>query len=196
MNKLCLLFIFFASGLFAQNDPGFVRFEANETWVIEINDSLIQSGTINELSAGSYKFNARPQISYSWPALFIEDTLQVIPYDTVVFVLSTDKSIVKNKLIQKKPKLTSYPENGYQPPIMKRTKLKSGLLISAIAANWLSFYLKRQADDNYKNYRSASNLSKINNYYDRSKQFDNYSSIMLGISVAALSSYIYISLTE
>jgi len=113
-----------------------------------------------------------------------------------LITLKSENSNAQNLAIYTQPKITSYSENGYQPSLRKHEKLKTGLIFSAIAANWFSFYLKRQADDYYKKYRSASDLSKINNSYDKSKQFDTYSSILLGVSAAALSSYIYLTLTE
>ena len=197
MIKLLLIVVVCLSSLFAQNMSGFIKYEGNENWIIEINDSLtVQSNTITNLPVGSYKFKARPQISYSWPSIIIEDTIEIHQADTLLFFLSAENSIAQPSPVHTLPKITSYPENGYQPSIRKNTKLKTGLIISAIAANWLSFYFKREADDYYKSYRSASNLSKINDFYDKSRQFDTYSSIMLGISATALSGYIYLSLTE
>lgn len=197
MNKKLLLFFICIGSAYAQNDSGFVYFGGDESWRVEISDSLtIQSGLLTKLPTGKYKFIARPQISYSWPAVIIEKTIEIQQADTLLFFLSVQNSTTQPLPIPMQPKITSYSENGYQPSIRKHPKLKTGLILSAIAANWLSFYLKRQADDYYKDYRSASNLSKINNFYDKSRKFDTYSNIMLGVSAAALSSYIYLSLKD
>ncbi|MGD9486733.1 MAG: hypothetical protein AB7W47_01805 [Calditrichaceae bacterium] len=83
---------------------------------------------------------------------------------------------------------TSRPKN---PNGIKRL-VKPGLVITAITSNWLSFYLKRIADDHYDSYKSTSNLSDMRRNYNKAKDFDNYSSIALGISAAALSTYLYL----
>ncbi|MGD9898170.1 MAG: hypothetical protein AB7T22_03485 [Calditrichaceae bacterium] len=70
--------------------------------------------------------------------------------------------------------------------------IKPGLVITAITSNWLSFYLKRMADDHYDSYRNTSNLSDMRRNYNKAKDFDNYSSIALGVSAAALSTYLYL----
>ncbi len=197
MSKLMFAFIICISSVYAKSDPGFVSFTGNESWLIEINDSLtVQTNMITKLPSGSYKFKARPQISYSWPAILIEDTFEIQAADTILFSLRVENSNVTTLPFQMTPKITAYSGNGYQPPIIKDTRLKTGLIISAFAANWLSFYLKRQADDYYHKYKSSSNGSKINDYFDKSNKLDTYSSIALGISAAALSSYIYLTLTD
>jgi hypothetical protein len=197
MNKILMVIIVCLNSVFAGNGSGFVKFNGSESWVIEIGDSLsIQTDTITSLPTGSYTFKARPQISYNWPAVLIEETIEIHQGDTLNYYLSAEKSNAPSFSAQTLPKTTTYSETGFQPSIRKHTSLKTGLIISVIAANWLSFYLKREADDYFRDYKSASNLSKINNFYDKSKQFDRYSNIMLGISTVALSSYIYLTLTD
>jgi len=196
MNKV--LFILLLYGLSFAQDFGYIQFESEKTWVIEINDTLITSNHTTRIETGIYNIKARPQISYSWPAINIESEVTVESGDTTYFRLTTDKSsVIKNINISTElPKTTSYQNLDYQPSSPAYPKIKTGLLITSIAANWLAFYLKREADRSYVKYNRASAISDINKFYDLAGDFDNASSIMLGISAAALSGYIYIALTE
>ncbi len=72
--------------------------------------------------------------------------------------------------------------------------LKPGLATLAIMSNWGSFYLKRVADDYYDRYRSTSNLHEINYYYRKTQQFDQWSNVLLGVSVVSISVYLYLLL--
>lgn len=49
-------------GFSVSQDNGFVKFNANEMWVIKINDTLITSDQTIEMQSGNYSFKARPQI--------------------------------------------------------------------------------------------------------------------------------------
>jgi hypothetical protein len=77
-----------------------------------------------------------------------------------------------------------------------RKYLKPGLAVTAVASNWLSFYLKRKADDYYDKYHSSSDLNRMNRYYDRTEQFDLYSAVMLGVSTAATVTFFYLLLSD
>ncbi len=197
MIKILFIILLSIGFCLAQTKTGFVIFSGDEKWVIQLADSLtIDSGEVISLDEGNYKFKARPQISYSWPTVLVEGTLDIHNTDTLVYRLSVENSSVKDSLFSQLPNRTDYSKGVYLPAIQKHSKLKTSLILSALAANWLSFYLKRQADDYYKDYRRASSLAKLNNYYTKTRDFDVYSNIMLGISAAALSSYIYLTLTE
>lgn len=87
------------------------------------------------------------------------------------------------------------PTHIERPSLFKRY-LKPGLVVTAITTNWLSFYLKRKADDYYDKYQSSSEVSRINHYYDKTEQFDMYSSVLLGVSTAATASFLYLLLTD
>jgi hypothetical protein len=196
MTKILFIILLIGFSL-AQTKTGFVIFSGDEKWVIQLADSLtIDSGEVISLDEGNYKFKARPQISYSWPTVLVEGTLEVQDADTLIYRLSVEKSSGGDSLFSQLPKITDYSKGVYIPAIQKHSEVKTSLILSALAANWLSFYLKRQADDYYKDYRRASSLAKLNNYYTKTRDFDVYSNIMLGISAAALSSYVYLTLTE
>lgn len=195
MNKFIFI-LFLYSFCFAQ-DEGYLKFNTTETWVIEIEDSLtIISDQVLMLKSGIYHFVARPQIAYAWPAILVKDQVDIVAGDTTYYKLSKDKSLVQNTPYNYVPKVTSYKNRDYQPVSTHYGQIKSGLIFSAIAANWLAFYLKRQADANYSKYQSASSISAIKQYYDRAGKFDDASSILLGISATALCGYIYMVLTE
>jgi hypothetical protein len=80
-----------------------------------------------------------------------------------------------------------------QPPRRTgfRKYAKPILAATSITTNWLSFYLKRKADDYYDKYKTSSNSEKIKKYYDRTERFDLYASIMLGVSTAATTAFFY-----
>jgi len=80
--------------------------------------------------------------------------------------------------------------------LFKKEHRKPALIVTAVAANWLSFYLKRRADDYYIHYRKSSNLSDMRRYYATSAVYDRYSAVALGISTAALSAFFYFFLSE
>lgn len=201
MNRIMLFLLIPVSLLLAQyQNPGYIKFESSQDWVIELNDSLkLSSNDTVKLESGIYSLKARPVISYSWPAIFIEDTVEVAPYDTLVYVLKSENSVVTDDTLNAAGiihKPVVYSENRYIPSYEQNSLLKNTLIITAITSNWLSFYLKRQADDYYDKYRAGSNLKKINNYYDKTQQFDTLSGVMLGVSAAALSTYIYLTLSS
>ena len=198
MNKFILL-LFFTFGIsFAWQQDGFIRFESSESWVVKLNDSLdVKTNQVYPLSPGKYFFKARPAISYSWPSIVVIDSMNVFSGDTTVFKLKQAEYLEEQKILSStitKPIL--YSEKDYIPKYENKNSIKTTLIISAVTANWISFYLKRRADSYYENYQSSSNLKKINHYYDQTKLYDNLSGIMLGVSVAALSTYIYFTLAE
>lgn len=88
-----------------------------------------------------------------------------------------------------------FPSRESRPSLFKRY-LKPGLVVTAISANWLSFYLKRQADDYYDRYQTSSDISRINRYYDKTQQYDTISNVLLGVSTAATVSFLYLLLTD
>lgn len=82
-----------------------------------------------------------------------------------------------------------------KPRFLKRS-LKPGLAALAVLSNWTSFYLKRKADDSYRDYQRSSDLHKINYYYRRTRTFDTLSNVMLGISVSAVTTFLYLLMSE
>ena len=99
--KRCLLILLLFGFSHAQN-TGYIIFDSPETWVIEINDTLIISTDTLKINSGTYLFKARPQISYSWPAIHIEGELSVNANDTTYYKLSKDKAISENSAFNTK----------------------------------------------------------------------------------------------
>ena len=194
--------LIFLTAIFLQNNViaqhGYIHFDANEPWTVSIDDSCtIPSDSILTLPVGTHALIARPRWDYNWPGTSVRDSLQISAGDTLTF-----------KLRRTAPGMQP-PKIGYTPPLQnvrsqffKRNQprysknLKRGILIGAIAANWIGFYLKRRADRYYSRYQSANSLSQIRQNYRRSQQFDNISSAFLGLSVSALGTYIYLIFTE
>lgn len=80
--------------------------------------------------------------------------------------------------------------------LFEKKRRKPALIITAVAANWLSFYLKRRADTYYDRYRKASSLSDMRRYYKASSDFDRYSVATLSLSAAAMSIFLYLLISE
>ena len=81
-------------------------------------------------------------------------------------------------------------------PSAPKSYLKHGILVGSIASNWLSFYLKRQADMYYDSYKQSNNLSQLNHYYDKARRYDNYATTAIVVSGVALATYVYILIRE
>lgn len=178
-----------------QQSNGFIRIESDKNWIISIGDSLFSNGENLKLPAGKYNFQGRPQISYNWPAIIIDGQITILSDDTVKiipqnYLLNTTRVI--NPI---EPKIYDY-EAVKKDDYKKTTYLKNSLLFSAIVTNWLSFYLKREADGYYKQYGQAQSGNDIRKFKKKFNDYDDYSQIVLGISSAILSGYIYLSLTD
>ncbi len=198
MNRFVLLllgFILFNSICYGQGD-GFIKFPDTRIWVIQINDSLHSSDQIISLKPGKYLLKARPQISYSWPGIYVEDELIISAADTLFYSLEKNISHNEDNLNLQQLSNTSYINNEVVQNYKVKSYLKDGILMGAVAANWLSFYMKRLSDSYYSDYKNASSASGIKKYKNKFKDFDLYSQITLGLSSALLTGYIYLTLTE
>ncbi len=194
--------LIFLTALFLQNtvmaQNGYIRFDANEPWTVSFDDSCsIRSDSVLTLPAGTYALIARPRWDYDWPGTTVRDSLRIHAGDTLTFKLRRSDGRVESAKLG-----FTAPIKNMGPLLMRQShpryskNLKRGILIGAIAANWVGFYLKRRADRYYSRYQSANSLSQIRQNYHRSKQFDNISSAFLGLSVSALGTYIYLLFTE
>jgi hypothetical protein len=74
--------------------------------------------------------------------------------------------------------------------------VKPGLIVSAIVLNWTSFYLKRQADNFYSDYKRTSSIKLMNHYYKKAALYDDLSNAALGAAAASLSVFFYYIFTE
>lgn len=77
-----------------------------------------------------------------------------------------------------------------------RSLLKPGLIFSTIVFNWSSFYLKRRADDYYRDYRRTSAIKRMNSFYKKTALYDKLSAAALGVAAASLSAFLYILWTD
>jgi hypothetical protein len=73
---------------------------------------------------------------------------------------------------------------------------REGLVITTLATSWLAFFLKREADKNYDKYLRAADPNRLSTYYDRTRVFDRYAEIAVGVSIVSLGTYFYLLLTE
>lgn len=191
-----LMTLFLQNSVMAQH--GYIRFDVHEPWAVSIDDSCtIRSDSVLTLPVGPHVLIARPRWDYNWPGTSVRDSMRISAGDTLTF-----------KLRRTGPGMQP-PKIGYTLPIQNvrsrffkgnqarySKNLKRGILIAAIAANWIGFYLKRRADRYYSRYQSANSLSQIRQNYRRSRQFDNISSAFLALSVSAAGTYIYLIFTE
>ena len=117
-------------------------------------------------------------------------------YLYTVFTDSSDSSRSQFPVWQRKiiDKESFSPKNKKNAGFKKF--IKPGLIISSIALNWTSFYLKRQADNYYSDYQRTSNIKRMNNYYKKAELYDDLSNIALGAAVSSLSVFFYYMLTE
>jgi len=118
------------------------------------------------------------------------DSLTICPADSF-FQIST-LHILPDSLIHYEHR------NGFESmyPEFKKMYVRRGLLATTIVSNWAAFYLKRQADDYYRQYQRASELGQIKHYYNKTARYDNYATAMLIISGAALTAYLYFLFTD
>ena len=136
MNRfLCLIlgFIFFFFFSIAQEN-GFIKFSDTKTWVIGINDSIYSSDQIVSLAAGVYNLKARPQISYNWPSIYVEDEVKISAHDTVFYSLEKNISFNENIISQQQLPETPFTDNVVTKNINDKSYLKDGILMGAVAA--------------------------------------------------------------
>lgn len=198
MPKAAIIVLIFALTGFGQEENGVLNFKSDEIWVITLNDSLhVLSSDTLKLHAGTYYIKARPQISYNWPARFISDSLHVYAHKTTTYILNKKTTQAESSI---KPLVTEplpyEPTFRLIPESEKNTTLKGGLLVTAIAANWLAFYLNREADKSYDKYLNASSSGAINKYWDQAQTLDTATQTLVGISAGALLGYIYLIWAE
>jgi len=195
-SKLFFICLFFSSLAYAQH--GYLRFDTHEIWNVSLSDtSAFASDTCLALPPGRYYIAARPQWDNSWPGIILQDSLTVAAGDTIIFALRRTKKYLKPPDIG-----NTMPLHMTRPLLMTGTgarfskNTKRIVLVGAIAANWIGFFLKRRADNYYSKYQSSNTLSEIDKNFHRSRQFDNLSSALLGISLAAFGTYIYMIVSE
>jgi hypothetical protein len=73
---------------------------------------------------------------------------------------------------------------------------REGLLICSILTGWGSFIFKREADHYYDKYQKTTSPQLIETYYNRTKNYDRWAEISLGVSIISLGSYFYLLIKD
>jgi len=200
--KYFILSLIFISTLYGQNikQYGFLALPDSGQWQIQIGDSIIYefNNQIIQLPEGKHSLLIQPINDKNWLTNVQSKDIYIQPAETLAVQLNTrifDKSFLQKSIHTNLSTKVDFPEYQGNRSIMKKYA-RPGLIFTAVAANWASFYLKRKADDYYDIYSRSSSLSKIDKYYDRAASFDVYSSIMLGVSATALTTYLYLIITD
>jgi len=73
---------------------------------------------------------------------------------------------------------------------------REGLVVTSLIASWTSFYYKRQADQSYARYQVTSDSRKRFIYWNQTRQYDAFSEIAIGVTVATLGTYFFLLLID
>ncbi len=171
---------------------GCVALPDSNVVVIFLSDSSkIFSDKIISLPAGETKLRLLFKNDHRWNNWAKDTTVKITPSDTL--------------FLNKFPNHPKFKTAFKYIPVLDESKnkatwlkksLKPGLATLAIACNWGSFYLKRRADDYYRRYRRTSDLTRLNYYYSRTRDFDNFSNVLLTVSVISISVYLYLLIKD
>ena len=179
---------------------GYVRLQEINGWQVQIDDSLysVSDSALIGLSPGEHVLKIAPVNAKNWyftvqsyPIKIYENDTVTVNISHITFQLLKQESITHKHIPQIKKDI--YPKARYS--FVNRV-VRPGLIVTAIAANWASFYTKRKADEFYRKYQQTSELGKMNYYYDKTAEYDRYASVLLGVSAAALSTYLFFLLTN
>ncbi len=111
-------------------------------------------------------------------------------YNSLAFVLKNSRphlfELQPIDMAENKPDLPF----GYSL-VHTRLKTKFLFLTGTVVTHWLSFYFKNVADDSYEKYSQTVDPRQMNKYWDKTRKYDRYSDITLGVSYALLSGLIY-----
>jgi len=198
---LWLFLSFMLSTHLIGQDKGYLALPDSLNYQISINDSVIvyspDSQMVIALQTGEHILKISPINDKSWytmpgilPVYIHSAETLTVDYSQIISLKYENTNFHTINLHQNNIEYQPVKESFFQE------NLKPGLIITAIAANWAAFYLKREADDFYSEYQHTSSVSQMNYYYDKAADFDRYSTIMLGVSLAALSAYLYMLLSE
>jgi hypothetical protein len=73
---------------------------------------------------------------------------------------------------------------------------REGLVVTSLIASWTSFYYKRQADQAHARYLVTSDSRKRFALWNQTRQYDTFSEIAIGVSVATLGTYFFLLLID
>ncbi|NOX88428.1 MAG: hypothetical protein GXO77_05325 [Calditrichaeota bacterium] len=165
--------------------------DSNIAVMLLSDSSKIFSDKIITLPAGKTKLRLLFKNDHRWNNWAKDTTVQITPSDTLL--LKTFPNYPEMKSAFKYIPVLSESKNKAN---WLKKSLKPGLATLAIACNWGSFYLKRRADDYYRRYRRTSDLTRLNYYYARTRDFDNFSNVLLTVSVISISVYLYLLIKD
>ena len=179
---------------------GFLYLTEINGWQVQIDDSLynVRDSALIELPGGEHFLKIAPVNIKNWyftvqsyPITVYEgDTLEINISDLTYQFLKQQEFTIRHV---PEIKTDIYPKS--KTSFFKRV-VQPSLIVTAIAANWASFLSKRKADEFYLKYQQTSELSKMNYYYDKTTEYDRYASVLLGVSAATLSTYLFLLLIE
>ncbi len=177
-----------------RHSRGFVALP-DSNWVLLTpkarKDSVLKiAKSLFALPSGSQKLKIMFLNDKRWNNWSVDTTLHIQPADTLFLkkLTTVNKIMTPFQIIP----LHFTQEKSH----FLKQSVKPGLATLAVLSNWTSFYLKRKADDYYRDYQRASDLKKINKFYAKTQNFDAFSNIMLGVSAASLSTFLYLMITE
>jgi len=191
---LMILGLFPLTSFSQEANRGFVALP-DSNWNLQpispANDSLQKiSARLFAVPSGLQKLKILFLNDKRWNNWAVDTTLHIAPADTIFL-----SRIVRPSLAS--PAFSVIPlTTEEQSSDLLRHSLKPGLAALAVLSNWTSFYLKRKADDYYRDYRHSSDIRKLNDYYSKTQTFDTLSNIMLGVSVASVTSFLYLLIRE
>ena len=179
---------------------GFLYLTEINGWQVQIDDSLynVSDSVVIELPGGEHTLKIAPVNIKNWyftvqayPITVYEgDTLKINIADLTYQFLQQQKFATRHI---PEIKTDIYPKS--QTSFFRRV-VQPSLIVTAIAANWASFLTKRKADEFYLKYQQTSDLGEMNYYYDKTAEYDRYAAVLLSVSAAALSTYLFWLLIE
>ncbi len=195
---LCTLMVNTVTAQEHADSSAFLLSQDSVVWQVTVADTAltVPPDSLIPLPAGNYLLKLRPINDHLWQRKGFQMRAELYAGDTL-------------KIAAPKVTLPAFPLRSYKinPHPMRnfwakvrfrntRQYSKPVLLSTAVLTNWLAFYLKRKADDNYRKYQQTSGLSEMKNFYDKTRQLDLYSNISLSVSAASLLSFFYLIIEE
>lgn len=144
------------------------------------------------LTSGTSTLFAQPINNRAWYRPSYKMELSFRPYERTIGAFNADSTFKLSQSFKsfRLEEIAAYSSVLPQEITWDEYK-RPVLIISSIAANWLSFHLKRKADIFYNQYQQSSSLTRMDHYYEKAARYDRYSTIMLGVSLSTLTIYIY-----
>ncbi|MBN2425329.1 MAG: hypothetical protein JXR46_10180 [Calditrichaceae bacterium] len=194
--KFIMCFILFVQFISGQTTPdsAYIRINFSSDLILQINDTLVikNKESIVPVAPGLKRFALRPASNRNWYMVPLYNTVQISSGDTIDLTFDNpgfQYEVPSFKVIDLKSGMhIGKEQNGFWSNKM----VKPALIASAVTANWASFYMRRQADDFYDEYKKTSDISRLNYYYDKADTYDTYATAALIVSVAATSALLYI----